>query len=307
RELTMPQVIEPSAGPKRKVVVVGGGPAGLEAARVSAERGHDVVLFEAAPELGGQIVIAAKAGWRKDLIGIRDWYADELERLGVDIRSGVYAEAGDVMAEAPDVVIVAAGGVPDTATAEGAERHAVSTWDILAGAVPLGDSVLVYDDNGQHPGPSCADFLADRGATVELVTPDRMAAAEMGGLNWTVYLEHFYAKGVRLTPDTRLVRVEPDGNRFKATLRNAYSDTEETRLVDQVVIEHGTLPMDDVFMALRSQSVNDGVTDVEALAAARPQRMPDGDGFVLWRVGDAAASRNIHAAIYESLRLCKDL
>jgi len=308
REETMPQVIEPSSTPGRKVVVVGGGPAGLEAARVSAERGHRVVLFDAAPELGGQIVIAAKAGWRKDLIGIRDWYAAELERLGVEVRSGVYAEAEDVEAESPDVVIIAAGGIPDTECVAGGEL-AVSTWDVLTGAVPPGDSVLVFDDNGQHPGPSCADFMADGGASVELVTPDRMAAAEMGALNWTVYLEHIYGKGIRVTPDTRLERIEADGNRLRATLRNAYSDSEETRTVDQVVVEHGTLPMTEVFDQLRAKSANNGTIDLDAVAAGRPQDLSGvGDGgFVLWRVGDAAASRNIHAAIFDSLRLCKDL
>ncbi len=306
REETMPQAITPATGPVRKVVVVGGGPAGLEAARVSAERGHDVVLFEAAPVLGGQIVIAAKAGWRRDLIGIRDWYAGELERLGVDMRTGVYAEADDIAAAAPDVVVIASGGVPDTETVEGGEL-AVSTWDILSGSVPIGDTVLVFDDNGQHPGPSCADFLADQGSRVELVTPDRMAAAEMGALNWTVYLEHFYAKGVKLTADTRLQRIAADGNRLVVTLRNGYSDAQETRTVDQVVVEHGTAPADELFHELRVGSLNNGVTDIEALAANRPQAMSGADGFVLWRVGDAAASRNIHAAVYDSLRLCKDL
>jgi len=306
REQTMPQAITASSGPGRKVVIVGGGPAGLEAARVSAERGHDVVLFEAAPALGGQLIIAAKAGWRRDLIGIRDWYASELERLGVDVRTGAFAEADDIVGETPDVVIIASGGIPDTDTIEGGEL-AVSTWDILTGSVPIGESVLIFDDNGQHPAPSCADFLADQGSTVELVTPDRMAAAEMGGLNWTVYLEHFYTKGVRLTADTRVRQIKRDGNRMSVMLRNSYSDAEETRSVDQVVVEHGTLPADSLFHDLRDRSSNNGVIDIEALAAERPQDMPNGNGFVLWRVGDAAASRNIHAAIYESLRLCKDL
>lgn len=306
RETSMPQKISRSPAPGRRVAVIGGGPAGLEAARVSAERGHEVVLFEAAPELGGQIVIAARAGWRRDLIGIRDWYAAELERLGVDVRTGVYARESDILAEDPDVVIVATGGVPDTHNVEGGDL-AVSTWNILTGGVPAGDRVLVFDDNGQHPGPSCADFLADQGSTVEMVTPDRMAAAEMGGLNWTVYLEHFYAKGVTMTPDTRVTRIERDGNRLAVTLRNGYSDAEETRYVDQVVVEHGAVPVDEVYQALRAQSVNDGVTDVEALAADRPQPVSGGGGFVLWRVGDAQGSRNIHAAVYDSLRLCKDL
>ena len=308
RETDMPHVIPRAPDPGKKVVVVGGGPAGMEAARVSAERGHDVVLFEAAAVLGGQLVIAAKPAWRKDLIGIRDWYAMELDRLGVQVRTAYYAEANDVLAEDPDAVIIASGGLPDTECVDGGE-HAVSTWDILTGTAQPGAQVLVYDDNGQHPGPGCADFLADQGATVELVTPDRMAAQEMGALNWTVYLEHFHAKGVTLTPDHRVGKIEPDGNQFKVTLENQYADKIETRVVDQVVIEHGSTPLDEVYRDLRSEARNGGILDVDALAAGRPQdniTNPDGV-FMLWRVGDAAASRNIHAAIFESLRLCKDL
>ena len=112
REGTIGHVV-PRAGKWRKVVVVGGGPAGLEAARVCAERGHKVVLFEAAGRLGGQVLIAARASWRKDLIGIVDWRRQELKRLGVTVHLDAYVEAGEVMAEKPELVIVATGGMPD--------------------------------------------------------------------------------------------------------------------------------------------------------------------------------------------------
>ena len=105
----MPQVIVRSDEPGRKVVVAGGGPGGLEAARVSAARGHNVVLLEASSELGGQMVLAAKATWRHGLGGIASWYGEELERLGVEVRLNRFAEAQDVLDEAPDVVVVATG------------------------------------------------------------------------------------------------------------------------------------------------------------------------------------------------------
>ena len=89
RELTMPQLVERTAGPVRTAVVVGGGPAGLEAARVLGERGHDVTLFEAAPRLGGQVLMGAQASWRGDLAGVIDWRASEIERLGADIRTNI--------------------------------------------------------------------------------------------------------------------------------------------------------------------------------------------------------------------------
>ncbi len=109
----MPHVVPRSAGPRRKVVVVGAGPAGLEAARVAAERGHEVVLFEATEKAGGQILLAVRAPRRRELIGIVDWRVAQLERLGVDMRFATYADAAEVLAQAPDIVFIATGGVPE--------------------------------------------------------------------------------------------------------------------------------------------------------------------------------------------------
>ena len=130
----------------------------------------------------------------------------------------------------------------------------------------------------------------------------------MGATNFPVYLESFYSKGVKLTPDHRLHRVEREGNRLRALLRNEYSDAEVTRSVDQVVVEHGTLPAAELFLDLAPQARNGGELDIEALIAGRPQETATNEegAFTLFRVGDAVASRNIHAAIYDSLRLCKE-
>ena len=307
REKTMPHVIERGPGPRRKVVVVGAGPAGLEAARVSALRGHEVVVFEAAAQPGGQIVLAAKATWRKDLLDIVGWLGAEIEHLDVTLHLNRYAEDEDVLAERPDIVVVATGGVPNVDWLEGAE-HVVSVWDVLGGQAEPGAEVLVFDDHGDHQAPSAAEFLAARGSAVELVTPDRMSAHEIGATNFPAYLESFYSKGVRLTPDHRLRRVEREGNRLRAVIRNEYSDADVERHVDQVVVEHGTLPAAELFHDLASYARNEGELDIEALIAGRPQEIAtneDGE-FMLFRVGDAVASRNIHAAIYDSLRLCKE-
>ena len=302
----MPHVVEPSRGPKRTVVVVGAGPSGLEAARVSASRGHDVVLFEAATEPGGQVRLAARATWRRDLIGIVRWLAGEVETLGVDLRLGVYAEAADILREGPDVVIVATGGVPDTECVEGSE-HVVSLWDVLGGHVQPGSNVLLFDDHGDHQGPSGAEFLAGRGAKVELATPDRSIAFELGATNFSVHLKHLYRAGVTLTPDVRLLSVRPKDNALEATLRNVYSGETTLRTVDQVVVEHGTVPAAELFHALQTQSGNRGRTDLDALARGGTQPLAPAGTFSLFRVGDAVASRNIHAALYDSLRICKDL
>jgi 2,4-dienoyl-CoA reductase-like NADH-dependent reductase (Old Yellow Enzyme family) len=308
REATMPHVIARSKGQKRKVVIVGGGPAGLEAARVSAARGHEVVLFEATGKLGGQIQIAARAGWRRDLIGIVDWLSAQLDELKVDIRWETMASAADVENEQPDIVIIATGGLPDTDVAPGSDL-AISVWDALTGP-PLTGDILVYDDNGQAQAPSCADHLAGQnGAKIEYITPDRAAASDMGNFNFSIYLEHFYRKGVSITPDSRLKKIERHGNKLKATFSNEYGGPDIERVVDHVVIEHGTVPVAEVFDELRSRSRNNGILDQDAILRGEPQALnlnENGD-FTLFRVGDAIASRNIHAAIYDALRLCKDL
>ncbi|MCB1883054.1 MAG: FAD-dependent oxidoreductase [Geminicoccaceae bacterium] len=306
REATVPHVIGRSEGPGRRVVVVGAGPAGLEAARVSAERGHEVVVFEALDRPGGQIRLAARSRRRSELIGIVDWRVSELERLGVEVRCNAYAEADDVLGEAPDLVVVATGGFPDTSFLEVGGDLVVTSWDVLSGDARPGHDVLVFDDNGAHPAMQAAESLAEAGSAVEIVTPERFFAPEVGGLNHVPYARVFKEKGVRITINTRLLAVRRDGNRLVATLGSDYAPATEERRVDQVVVEHGTVPADDLYFALKPLSRNRGELDHAAFVRGAPQaivRDPD-SRFALFRIGDAVASRNIHAAVYDGLRLC---
>ena len=307
REATMPHLI-PAATIRKRVVVAGAGPAGLEAARVSAMRGHEVVLFEASPQTGGQVNIASKATWRTSLSGITRWLDEQARKRDVDIRLGEVATASVVRGLEPDLVVVATGGRPNKGSFEGVDLS-VSTWDILAGTVAPGDNVLLYDDNGDHQGPSCAEFITRTGAKLEMVSPERYTGIEIGATNYPVHQRELYQAGVLFTPDTRLMQVYQEGNQLVPVLRNEYSREEEERTVDQVVCEHGTLPVDELYFALKPYSTNLGEVDARALRDNRPQSVinnPDGE-FMLLRVGDAVASRNIHAAIYDSLRFCKDL
>ncbi|GLK66978.1 NADH:flavin oxidoreductase [Hansschlegelia plantiphila] len=306
REATMPHVIA-KGDVRRKVVVVGAGPAGLEAARVAAERGHQVVLFEKQALAGGQIGVAAKAGWREALSGITRWLVGQVTKLGVDLRFGVAATEALILAERPDVVIVATGGLPSRGPAKGAEAHAVTTWDVLTGAVEPTGSVLLYDEMGQHNAASTAELLAKRGCFVEIATHDRMVGEELGATNQPVHLRELYKLGVVMTPNMELIEIYPEGNRLVAALRNTMTDAEEERVVDRVVVEHGTLPVDALFFGLKNASVNKGVLDQGAIVRGEPQPYDLSAGYALYRVGDAVAGRNIHAAIYDALRLCKDL
>jgi 2,4-dienoyl-CoA reductase-like NADH-dependent reductase (Old Yellow Enzyme family) len=307
REATMPHVLA-KAAQRRKAVVIGAGPGGLEAARVCAERGHAVVLFERSERVGGQINLAARATWREALSGIVRWLGGQVQKLGVDLRLGTAATAELVLAEEPDIVVVATGGHPNKGRFKGAEL-AVSSWDIISGAVEVCESVLLYDDNDSHQGPSCAEVLAQKGAKLEIATPDRVIGRSIGATNFPSHLRNLYKADVIISPDLKLVEVYREGNKIIPMLRNLYSDRVEERAVDQVVAEHGTLPNDELYFALKPQSTNLGEVDYYAMRDARPQALVShaGGKFLLYRVGDAVASRNIHAAIYDSLRLCKDL
>jgi 2,4-dienoyl-CoA reductase-like NADH-dependent reductase (Old Yellow Enzyme family) len=308
REASMPHITQPSPGPKLAVTIVGAGPAGLEAARVAAERGHGVTLFEAADAPGGQVRLTARVKRRSDMAGIIDWRANICARLGVEMRFNSYAEASDVAATSPDVVIIATGGLPNTDVVPGAE-HAVSGWDILSGDVTPAERVLLFDDNAAHHGLTAAEAIIDAGSDLEIVTPERFFAADVGGLNHAAYARILDRSGTRLTISKRLKTIRRDGNTLIATIGSDYSDRIEERQIDQVVIEHGILPLDDLYRDLRPASRNHGEVDYRALIGGREQavvRNPDGR-YRLFRIGDAVAGRNIHAAVYDALRLCMAL
>jgi N-methyl-L-proline demethylase len=181
REDKLPHVVPQSAVPGRKAVVVGAGPAGLEAARALGERGHHVVVFEANSAPGGQLKVASLSPRRRDLIGIIDWRVQECLRLGVDFRYNTYAEADTVLRENPDIVVIATGGLPNTEFLDRGADLVTDTWDVLSGTARRSGEVLVFDDHGGHQALDAAEALLESGASVEYVTPERTVAPEVGG------------------------------------------------------------------------------------------------------------------------------
>lgn len=309
----MPHIVAKNTLKTRKVVVVGGGPAGLEAARVAAQRGHEVVLFEKNQSTGGQVNLAAKAPQREQMSGIIRWLDMETKRLKVDRRIGVEADEKAILAEKPDIVVLATGGsshVHEKAAWGVAQGLAVSAWDILSGKIAPQKTVLLYDGISTHAGFGTADFMASRGSTVEIVTPDKSVSEDVGGTTFPIFYRRMYANGIIPTPNYWLDSVYAEGDKKIAVLRNEYTDALEEREVDQVVIENGTLPNDALYWALKAKSVNQGQTDIKALFAAEPQPALnlalDKGQFLLFRVGDCISMHNIHGAIYDALRLCKD-
>jgi len=308
RETEIPHDL-PKAQKKRKIVVVGAGPAGLETARVAAERGHEVVVFEAASHAGGQIRLTAQSKRRREMIGIIDWRVAQCEAKGVKIHYSTWADAALVLAEKPDVVVVATGGIPHTEVLSAGNDLVVSSWDIISGDVKPGTNVLVFDDAGDNAGLQAAEVIAQGGGKVEIMTPDRSFAPEVMGMNLVPYMRALQKLDTTFTVTYRLEAVEKKGNGLVAIVGSDYGGVRKERQVDQVVINHGTVPLDELYFELKPLSSNLGVLDHAAFIEGRPQASlgnPTG-AFQLFRIGDAVASRNTHAAVYDGLRLAKDL
>jgi 2,4-dienoyl-CoA reductase-like NADH-dependent reductase (Old Yellow Enzyme family)/thioredoxin reductase len=311
RELTMPHAMEKAPSP-RKIVVVGAGPAGLEAARVASERGHHVVVLEAASKPGGQIRLTSLSQRRKEMISIIDWRMARCEEQGVSFRFNTLADPSTVLAEKPDVVIIATGGLPHTEVLSAGNELVVSAWDILSGDAKPGKNVLLYDDAGDHAALQAADVIAHTGATLEVMTPDRSFSPEVMAMNLVPYMRSLQKLDVTFTVTFRLESVEPhptQAGKLLAVLGSDYGGVRKERVVDQVVVNHGTLPLEDLYFELKPMSSNEGAVNYTDLIAGKSQTVQSNKGgkFQLFRIGDAISARNTHAAIYDALRLAKDL
>lgn len=142
------------------------------------------------------------------------------------------------------------------------------------------------------------------------MTPDRMIAQDVGVTNHAIHLRNLYAAGVTIQPDLRLLRLDRDGNQVKATFQNEYSTKIEERSFDQIIVEAGTVPMDDLMDELATNALNGGEIDVSSFLQAQAQpylEEPSASGYALFRIGDCVSARGIHAAMLDANRLCQSL
>jgi 2,4-dienoyl-CoA reductase (NADPH2) len=271
--------IRPAAR-RRRVVVIGGGPAGLEAARVAALRGHDVVLLERDAELGGQVRAAARAPGRTEFLGIAAWLARQVRQAGVEVRLGTTATAGLVRSLAPDTVIVATGSrprVPPIAVSR--DARVVSAEDVLLERVTVDGRVVVVADDPHMAGPTTADFLAGRGCAVEVITRHYVVGEAIDDTQKPVVLERLLRGGVTLTPMTEARAVTSGGVDVRHVL------TGETRRLpaDAVVVACGGCADDSLYHTLA-----------------------DWPGERLL-IGDAFSPRRVHDALLEGTRAARAL
>ncbi|MFZ9481831.1 MAG: FAD-dependent oxidoreductase [Ilumatobacteraceae bacterium] len=309
RELQMPQLIE-RAAESQHVVIIGAGPAGLEAARVCGERGHRVTVLEAMPWAGGQMQLVTRNPRRRDLNGIVEWRLSEAARLGVEIRYDTFADADLVASLSPDVVIVATGGIAKNPEVVSGAEHMVSAWEIVGGDVKPQGEVVFYDDDSGHSAMTTAELIVNAGCSLEIVTPERGIGVDVGGLNLVPYLRALNEADARITLNRRVRSItrRPDG-RLDVAVGSDHSPVTHVRTVDMVVGDHGVTPNDDLYHQLVPGSANLGELDHDAFVEGRPQTVatnPAGS-YRLFRIGDAVEGRNIHAAVYDALRLCAPL
>lgn len=259
REREMKMV--PTVRPKR-VMVVGGGLAGLEAARVAAERGHKVTLYEEDENLGGQWMLACKPPHKEGHGLLLEYFLNQLHRLKVEVKCGLRMTAAVVESFAPDVVVVATGARPIVPPISGIDRvGAVTAWDVLRGG-KVGRRVLVV--GGGLTGLETAEFLADRGGEVVLVEMLKRVGADMGAtIRWHL-MNRTKALNIKMFTSTQIKEVRPDGS--VVVSRNGAEEIWDA--FDTVILACGVRSVDEL-----SKEIQGKVREIYVVGdAAKPQR-----------------------------------
>jgi len=264
----------PTVASPRRVIVVGGGPAGLEAARVAAERGHEVILLEAASEVGGQVALARRPPGRAEVGVITDQIVADLLLLDVEIRCGVTADVELVLGLKPDSVVVATGSDPRVPNLDDGNNRLVSTRDVYRPAVIVGDPLVLFDTRGEVEGLATADWLAGRGFSVTVVTSGSVPGWRIETITRTLIHQRLVDQGVPIRTTERVDAITADG----VVVRHLMSGREETlEGIATVVSACGSRARDRLY---------------RELLESRPT-------LDVHLVGDALAPRSIESAIYD--------
>ncbi len=270
-------------GTPKKVVIVGAGPAGLEAARVAALRKHRVILFERNEEVGGQNIIAGKVAGRQEIQGVTRWLLSQVEKLDIDLRLGTLADEAMISQENPDVVIIATGSTPKESPIPGEYGYpqVVNSVDVLTEKVETGEKVLLIDLDGHHQGTGTAEFLADRGKKVHVLVPALFQGSQLGPLQ-DLFLarQRLALKGVTCTPDIAVLEI----NGTIAKGLNVYSNEMiDFEGYDTVVLAAGNVSDEALYFALKGKVKE------------------------LYRIGDCVAPRKTDMAIVEGHRVGRSI
>ena len=269
------------ASVKKKVMVVGGGPGGLEAARVAALRGHTVSLYEKTGELGGQVIIAAKAPERSEIAGIIRWLIPQVEKAGVDIHLNTEVAAELAIKENPDAVVIATGSSPMRPSIPGAtDEKLVDERSVLMGKARVGQKVVVLDGEGHLAGCSTADFLAEQGKQVYILAKEYMVGDAIDDYTRVLLYRRLLEKGVVFMPLT-WIRAISDG----AVITYNTFTSQEVRIegVDTVVHAVGSIANDQLYNSLKVKFKE------------------------IYAVGDCVAPREVMHAIYEGSKVGREL
>ncbi len=274
------------AAVKKKVFIVGGGPGGMWAAKMAGRRGHNVTLFDRNEALGGQLLTAMKGSGRDEIGVIIRNEKDQVTKAGAQVKLGVEVTSAQVLAGKPDVVIIATGSQPKEHPVGGADGPSVfNVWQVLNGEAQVGEKVCLIDYDGHHRATSTAEFLADQGKIVHIITSSLFVGAELGPTQ-DLYLsrQRLLKKGVTFTPDIAVMEVGGDTGAKSVKGFNVYSNIwDEWGGFDSIVLAMGQKSDDALYMELKGKVAE------------------------LYRIGDSVAPRKIDMAVWEGHKLGREI